>query len=72
MTAPPGLVLGLTPYHDGAEAAYGSCASLVPQRGSAMKVPLTIADHLDRAEAVYGRRTVLLDEPDQPAAPWGR
>ena len=36
-----------------------------------MKVPLTIADHLDRAEAVYGRRTVLLDEPDQPAAPWG-
>src|SRR6478609_7638619 len=40
------------------------------QRGSAMRVPLTIADHLDRAEAVYGRRTVLLDEPDQPAAPW--
>jgi fatty-acyl-CoA synthase len=35
-----------------------------------MKVPLTIADHLDRAEVVYGRRTVLLDEPDQPAAPW--
>jgi acyl-CoA synthetase (AMP-forming)/AMP-acid ligase II len=35
-----------------------------------MRVPLTIADHLDRAEAVYGRRTVLLDEPDQPAAPW--
>jgi len=35
-----------------------------------MKVPLTIADHLDRAETVYGRRTVLFDEPDQPAAPW--
>jgi acyl-CoA synthetase (AMP-forming)/AMP-acid ligase II len=35
-----------------------------------MRVPLTIADHLDRAETVYGRRTVLLDEPDQPAAPW--
>src|SRR6185312_12191277 len=35
-----------------------------------MRVPLTIADHLERAEAVYGRRTVLLDEPDQPAAPW--
>ena len=35
-----------------------------------MRVPLTIADHLDRAEAVYGRRTVLFDEPDQPAAPW--
>jgi fatty-acyl-CoA synthase len=36
-----------------------------------MRVPLTIADHLDRAEAVYGRRTVLLDEPEQPAASWG-
>jgi acyl-CoA synthetase (AMP-forming)/AMP-acid ligase II len=35
-----------------------------------MKVPLTIADHLDRAERVYGSRVVLLDEPDQPAAPW--
>jgi acyl-CoA synthetase (AMP-forming)/AMP-acid ligase II len=35
-----------------------------------MKVPLTIADHLDRAEAVYAQRTVLIDEPDQPAAPW--
>ena len=54
MTAPPRLVLGLTPYHDGAEAAYGSCAWLVPQRGSAMKVPLTIADHLDRAEPSTG------------------
>ncbi|HEY3672398.1 MAG TPA: AMP-binding protein [Acidimicrobiia bacterium] len=36
-----------------------------------MKVPLTIADHLERAEAVYGARTVMLDEPDQPAASWG-
>src|ERR1700759_1045797 len=36
-----------------------------------MRVPLTIADHLDRAEAVYGRRTILLDEPEQPAASWG-
>ena len=36
-----------------------------------MKVPLTIVDHLDRAELVYGRRTVLVDEPDQPAASWG-
>src|SRR5215207_6201845 len=35
-----------------------------------MKVPLTIADHLDRAESVYARRTVLVDEPDQAAAPW--
>ena len=36
-----------------------------------MKVPLTIVDHLERAEVVYGPRTVLLDEPDQPAASWG-
>src|SRR3982751_3211027 len=36
-----------------------------------MKVPLTIADHLDRAEAVYGRRTVLIDEPEQSATSWG-
>src|SRR5215212_4259478 len=36
-----------------------------------MKVPLTIVDHLERAEAVYGRRTVLVDEPDQLAASWG-
>jgi acyl-CoA synthetase (AMP-forming)/AMP-acid ligase II len=36
-----------------------------------MRVPLTIADHLDRAECAYGPRTVLLDEPDQPAASWG-
>ncbi len=35
-----------------------------------MRVPLTIGDHLDRAETVYGRRTVVLDEPDQPAAAW--
>jgi fatty-acyl-CoA synthase len=35
-----------------------------------MRVPLTISDHLDRAETVYGNRTVLLDEPVQPAAPW--
>jgi acyl-CoA synthetase (AMP-forming)/AMP-acid ligase II len=36
-----------------------------------MKVPLTIVDHLERAEVVYGPRTVLIDEPDQPAASWG-
>ncbi len=36
-----------------------------------MKVPLTIADHLDRAEFVYRDRVVLVDEPDQPAASWG-
>src|SRR5262249_16719621 len=37
-------------------------------QGEAMKVPLTIADHLDRAELVYRDRVVLVDEPDQPAA----
>jgi fatty-acyl-CoA synthase len=36
-----------------------------------MKVPLTIVDHLERAETVYGKRTVVVDEPDQPAQSWG-
>ena len=35
-----------------------------------MKVPLTILDHLERAELVYGARELVVDEPDQPAAPW--
>ena len=35
-----------------------------------MKVPLTILDHLERAELVYGARPLVVDEPDQPAAPW--
>ena len=35
-----------------------------------MKVPLTIVDHLRRAEQVYGDRIALIDEPDQPASPW--
>jgi acyl-CoA synthetase (AMP-forming)/AMP-acid ligase II len=35
-----------------------------------MKVPLTIVDHLRRAELVYGDRVGLVDEPDQPAPPW--
>jgi len=35
-----------------------------------VKVPLTIVDHLRRAEQVYGGRTALIDEPDQPASPW--
>ena len=34
-----------------------------------MFVPLTIKDHLDRAELVYGRRIGIFDEPDQPAQP---
>ena len=35
-----------------------------------MKVPLTVNDFIDRAELVYGRRVGVVDEPDQPAAPW--
>ena len=35
-----------------------------------MKVPLTIVDYLERAELVYGDRTVVVDEPDQPATAW--
>jgi acyl-CoA synthetase (AMP-forming)/AMP-acid ligase II len=36
-----------------------------------VKVPLTILDHLERAELVYGNRVLVVDEPEQPAAPWG-
>jgi len=36
-----------------------------------MKVPLTVIDHLRRAEQVYGHRIAFVDEPDQPAASWG-
>lgn len=36
-----------------------------------MKVPLTIADHLRRAEALYSHRVGIVDEPDQPASSWG-
>jgi len=36
-----------------------------------MKVPLTIVDHLRRAEQVYGHRVAITDEPDQPAKSWG-
>jgi acyl-CoA synthetase (AMP-forming)/AMP-acid ligase II len=34
-----------------------------------MKVPLTILDHLERAELVYRTKTLVIDEPDQPAPP---
>ncbi len=34
-----------------------------------MFVPLTIKDHLERADLVYGDRIGILDEPDQPALP---
>ncbi len=37
-----------------------------------MKVPLTINDFLDRANAVYPDRVAIVDEPDQPAPPLGR
>jgi fatty-acyl-CoA synthase len=36
-----------------------------------LKVPLTVTDHLRRAEVVYGERIGIVDEPDQPAASWG-
>ena len=35
-----------------------------------MRVPLTVRDHLDRAASVYPDRVAIVDEPDQPAAPW--
>ena len=36
-----------------------------------MRVPLTVRDHIDRAELVYGDRVAFVDEPDQPAESWG-
>ena len=36
-----------------------------------MRVPLTIRDHLERAELVYGDRVGVVDEPDQPAPSLG-
>jgi fatty-acyl-CoA synthase len=36
-----------------------------------MKVPLTINDHLRRAEQVYPSRVAFVDEPMQPARSWG-
>ena len=36
-----------------------------------MRVPLTVRDHIDRAELVYGDRIACVDEPDQPAGSWG-
>ncbi|MCP2257898.1 Acyl-CoA synthetase (AMP-forming)/AMP-acid ligase II [Streptoalloteichus tenebrarius] len=34
-----------------------------------MRVPLTVADFLDRAETVFADSTAIVDEPTQPAAP---
>jgi len=36
-----------------------------------MKVPLTVLDHLRRAEQVYGNRIGVVDEAEQPARSWG-
>ena len=36
-----------------------------------MIVPLSISDFIDRAVQVYGERTAVVDEPDQPAPPLG-
>lgn len=36
-----------------------------------MEFPLTVNDFLDRAVTVYPERVAIVDEPDQPAAPWG-
>ena len=36
-----------------------------------MHVPLTINDHIRRAELLYPDRIGLVDEPDQPAESWG-
>jgi len=36
-----------------------------------MHVPLTVHDHLARASLVYGSRTGVVDEPNQPAPPLG-
>jgi fatty-acyl-CoA synthase len=35
-----------------------------------LRVALTVNDFLNRAEAVYGDRIGIVDEPEQPAAPW--
>ena len=36
-----------------------------------MRVPLTVADFIERAELVYGDRIAVVDEPDQPAESLG-
>jgi fatty-acyl-CoA synthase len=36
-----------------------------------MRTPLTVADHLARAERVYPDRVAVVDEPDQPATSLG-
>ena len=36
-----------------------------------MRVPLTIGDFLQRADAIYGERVGLIDEPSPPGGSWG-
>src|SRR5688572_33251703 len=40
-------------------------------RGTCMRVPLTIADHLARAATIYGDRIGVVDEPDAPGGGLG-
>jgi fatty-acyl-CoA synthase len=40
-----------------------------PQKGDPVHAPFEIRHFLDRAVAVYGERTGIVDEPTQPAAP---
>lgn len=56
--------------HDVAVAwAVGKVAGV---EGSAMFVPLSVRDFLDRAVTVYGDRVGVVDEPDQPAPSQGQ
>jgi acyl-CoA synthetase (AMP-forming)/AMP-acid ligase II len=36
-----------------------------------MRVPLTIGDFLQRADAIYGERIGIIDEPSPPGGSWG-
>jgi len=47
--------------------------TMAPQDGygGGVKAALNLRDFLDRAEAVYGNRVGIVDEPDQPAENWG-
>jgi len=36
-----------------------------------MRVPLTVHDHLQRAEQAYGERVAVIDEPADPGGSWG-
>src|SRR5882757_3745135 len=40
--------------------------------GTAVEVPLTVLDFLDRAETVFAAREAVVDEPDPPGGGLGR